>query len=122
MYAYDYAFAWCSKLHTIAKITFNEGVLIRHTFDSLPVLQNLTIDGTIGQNGLDLRWSHNLNQPSILSVISHLSTTTTGLSVTLSKTAVNKAFETSEGAKDGNASQLWLALITSRPNWTISLV
>ena len=50
-----------------------------------------------------------------------LSTTTTGLTVTFSKTAVDKAFETAEGANDGSTSPEWLALVATRPNWGIGL-
>lgn len=63
-----------------------------------------------------------LSKPSITSIINCLSTTTSGLTVTLSKTAVNNAFETSEGVADGSTSQEWLNLVATKTNWTISLV
>lgn len=85
-------------------------------------LENITIEGVIGQNGLNLQWSTKLSKASIESVINCLSTTTSGLSVTLSKAAVNKAFETSVGANNGATSTEWTTLIGTRSNWTISLV
>lgn len=72
--------------------------------------------------------STRLSKESIISIINALSTTTSGLTVTISKTAVNKAFETSEGANDGSTSADWIKLAGNdnqdgeRPNWTITLV
>ena len=62
-----------------------------------------------------------LNKISITSIIDHLSVTTSGLTVTLSNTAVNKAFETSDGANNGSTSTEWLALVATKQNWTIAL-
>lgn len=81
-------------------------------FHNCHLLTDLIIEGVIGQNGLDLQWSTKLSKASIESIVGCLSTTTSGLSVTLSKTAVNNAFTTEE----------WTALEQTRPNWTISLV
>ena len=50
-----------------------------------------------------------------------LTDTASGKTITFSKTAVNKAFETSAGANDGSTSAEWLALVGTKPNWTISL-
>jgi hypothetical protein len=58
----------------------------------------------------------------LTNIVNALSTTTTGLFVTLRKDAVNKAFETSEGAMDGSTSDEWLALAATKANWTISLI
>ena len=115
-YAFTYTFAWCGKLHTIAKITFAENTIITHVFDSLHSLVNLTIGGTIGQNGFNVQWSTKLSKASITSIINALSTTTSGLTVTLSKTAVNNAFN------GGSTGDEWLNLVATKNNWTISLV
>lgn len=42
--------------------------------------------------------------------------------VTFSKQAVDKAFETSEGANNGSKSSAWYSLVDSRPYTTISLI
>jgi hypothetical protein len=47
--------------------------------------------------------------------------TGTTISATLSKTAVDAAFETSSGAKNGSSSTEWKNLIATRPEVTISL-
>lgn len=84
-------------------------------------LENLTIEGTIGQNGFNVQWSTKLTHDSIVSIINALSETTAGLSVTLSLAAVNKAFETSDGANDGSSSAEFTNLVQTKSNWTISL-
>lgn len=91
-------------------------------FNNCPALEEVRFNGTIGTSTLNLQWSTKLSKASIENIVSCLSTTTTGLTVTLSKVAVNKAFETSEGANDGTASTEWTTLIGTRSNWTISLV
>ena len=75
----------------------------------------------IGKSGLNLQRSTLLSKASHISVINTLSTTTSGLSVIFSLTAVNKAFETSEGANNGSTSAEWLNLIATKNNWTINL-
>lgn len=59
---------------------------------------------------------------SIQKLIGCLSDTATGKTVTLNKTAVNNAFETSSGLADGSTSEEWLNLVATKTNWTISLV
>lgn len=85
-------------------------------------LKNIVIEGTIGQNGLNFQWATKLSKESIGSVILALSTTTSGLSVTFSKTAVDKAFETSAGANDGSTSEIFMNLRLSKTNWSINLI
>lgn len=80
-----------------------------------------TDDSVVAVSGLYLAWSTLLNKKSIISIINALSGTTSGISVTLNRNAVNKAFETSSGANDGSTSQEWLNLIATKSNWTISL-
>lgn len=108
-------------LHTIKKITLESGTIISNWFDYCTSLVNLTIEGTIGQNGFNVSWSP-LSKASLISVINALSDTTTGLTVTLRLAAVNTAFETTAGAADGSTSDEWTALIATKPNWTINLI
>jgi hypothetical protein len=94
----------------------NDGSQVfNNTFQYCNALENLTIEGVIGQNGFDVRYSKKLSKASITSVINALSTTTSGLTVTLSKTAVETAF-------GSTTSEEWLALVATKSNWTISLV
>lgn len=93
-----------------------------YSFGQLPALEEIRFEGVIGQNGFNMKWSTKLSKDSITSIINALSTTTSGLTITLSKVAVNNAFETSEGAGDGSTSEEWNTLIATKSNWTISLV
>ena len=109
---YTYTFSNCTSLKKIAKITLDEETGFDAAFQKCTSLEEITIDGTIGQNGFNVGHSTKLNKASITSIINALSSTTSGLTVTLSKTAVNNAFTTDE----------WNALINTKTNWTISLI
>lgn len=115
-------FAYCQSLVTIDKLVVNATNTFVSWFQSCTALENLTVEGTIGQTGLTLQYSTKLSKASIASVINALSDSTSGLSVTLSKTAVSTAFETSAGAADGSTSEEWAALVATKPNWTVNLV
>lgn len=65
--------------------------------------------------------SSKLTKASITSIINGLSLTVTEQTLGLKSVAVNKAFETSEGANDGSTSTEWETLAASKPNWTIAL-
>jgi hypothetical protein len=106
-----YDFTDCLKLKTIEVFRCVETAKFVSTFAYCYELVNITFEGVIGQNGLDLHWSTKLSKTSIENIIEHLSTTASGMTVTLSKTAVNNAFTTDE----------WNTLVASRSNWTIAL-
>lgn len=84
-------------------------------------LKYIRFGGVIG-TAINFAESKNLSLASIEDIISHLSTTTNGLSVTLSLAAVNKAFEIAGGDNNGSISTEWTALVATRSNWTINLV
>ena len=111
----------CNNLVS-AEITFSPLCAYNTCFNNCNNLENLIANGEIGGNGLNFQWSTKLTHDSLVSIVNALSTITSGLTVTLSKTAVNKAFETSGGAADGSTSEAWLTLRATRSNWTISLV
>lgn len=101
------------KIVTIALLISSATIMWRNdTFQNATALENVIFEGVIGQNGLNLQWSTKLSKASITSIINCLSTTTSGLTVTLSKVAKENAFTTEE----------WNALIATRSNWTISLI
>lgn len=104
-------FQGSKKLVTIDKIICNKNTTFNSTFNELGALENITFEGELAKNGLNLQWSTKLSKASIQSVINVLSATTSGLTVTLSKTAKEAAFTADE----------WSALIATKPNWTISL-
>ena len=116
-------FASSSLLVTIPKLIFGENLTsISSMFNGCNSLENLNAEGVIALNGLDLRYSPKLSKASWISIINTLSPNTSGLSMTGSLTSVQKAFETSEGANDGNTSAEWKTLTDTKKNWTISLV
>ena len=117
----SYAF-YNSSADTIEKWIVNESLGdLAYTFGACVKLINLTIEGVIGQNGLNLSWSP-LSKTSITSVVNALSATTSGLTATLRLAAVNAAFETTPGANNGSTSDEWLALAATKSNWTINLI
>ena len=117
----DYMFAY-SMLSTIDELVLSEKTKIAsNMFTGVERLTHLIVSGVIASNGFDIHWSTKLDKESITSIINCLSTTTSGLAVTVSQTAVNKDFETTEGANDGATSAEWLALIGTKSNWTINL-
>ena len=120
----NYIFGWNSYIRTIDKLILKDdgSQTFTSSFAGCSMLENIIVEGVIGQNGFDMKNSTRLSKASIVSIINALSLTTTNLTVTLSKTAVNRAFETLDGAADGSTSTEWTTLIASRPNWTISLI
>lgn len=92
------------------------------TFYNAKKLENLAVYGVIGKGGFNVQWSTNLSQASIMSIIDALSPETSGLAVTFSKAAVDKAFESSQGAADGSSWLMWPDIIAPKSNWTFNLV
>ena len=126
----SYMFAYNStRVKSIEKLISSENTVYakNYTFNNATGLENLIVEGVIGKNGFNVQWSTLLNKASIESIINALSDTTEGLTVTLSQTAVDNAFETVKGAADGSTSAEWIALAGDentegiKPNWTISL-
>ena len=101
----------------------NGGKQYDNIFAGASALEEITITGTIGQNGFSISPCVKLSKDSIKSVINALSTTTSGLTVTLSKTAVNNAF-----GIDVDDTTTWAEgteyyeLRHSKDNWTISYI
>lgn len=123
--ATTFSYAWqnAANLKTIQKIILNSnGNQSFHntTFLGCKSLENIEFEGVIG-SVLNMKDSP-LTKKSMTNIINVLSATASSKTLTLSLSAVNNAFETSEGAADGSTSQEWLDLIATKSNWTISLV
>jgi hypothetical protein len=111
----------CTHLVSIDKLVLPIGqTTFNYWFGSCTALEHITIEGEIGAD-ISFQWSP-LSGESIGSVVSHLSDSAAGKTVTFKLSAVNSAFETAEGAADGSASEAWAALIATKSNWTISCV
>lgn len=116
-------FLECLKLTTIECLEVHENLTYNNSvFEKCFELENLTIEGVIGQSGINLQWSTKLSKSSWISIIDALSSTATGKSITGSLESVKRAFETSAGAMDGDQSAEWLGRISYKSNWTINLV
>lgn len=110
------------NIETIEKLLINEETNSSSWFHYCTGLKNINkIEGTIGTTGWNWKWSTLLTHDSIVNIVNAFSSALTGLTVTLSLTAVNNAFETASGLADGSTSEEWLALVATKPNVTISL-
>lgn len=116
------AFNKCVRLRRIPKLIFSGATsIINTTFQDCTALEELYCEGTLDLTGLDLHWSTKLNKASIESVINCLSDDTTGLTVTLSQTAVNNAFGINvDDASTYPEGSEYYNLRNSKSNWTIS--
>lgn len=107
-------------VETIDKLIVTEGLKYASAFVNCKNLKNIVFEGVIG-NDIDLHWSTALTRASMENIISHLSDTASGKTLTLSEPAVFEAFR-----YEGNLSYLtnpdWEALVESKSNWTITLV
>ena len=101
-----------SKVVTIEKIMLSEKTNVNsNVFTNCTNLENMIIEGTIAYTGFDTHWSTKLSRDSIISIVNALSSTTSGMTVKFSQTAVNAAFTNDE----------WATLIATKPNWTFTL-
>ena len=112
----------CKSLKEITEYYPSTKTKLEGSFWGCDALETINFCSEIAVNGLNFQWSARLSRASIESIITALSDTTSGLSITLSKAAVNKAFETSDGANDGEDSLDWGYYLGYKQNWTISLV
>ena len=90
-----YAMYWDIEEFTTKALVLNnlrEDCTFDRTFTGSKYLESIMITGTIGQDNLNVKDCTKLSKASITSIVNALSESTSGLSVTLSKTAVNNAF------------------------------
>lgn len=109
----------CTNLRKCMPLNFDNIASTNNLFKSCQNLEEFIAYGTIAVE-LDLGDSPYLNKASITSVMTALHSTLEGLTVTFSTAAVNTAFETSAGAKDGIESAEWKALRSSKSKWNIA--
>lgn len=113
----NYLFQSCSTLETVEKLILgNKLTGATAIFTGNVKLKHIIFEGELAVTGLTISASPLLDKESIISLINILSTTTSGLAVTLSLTAVSKAFETSENANDGSNSTEWTTLVATKQN------
>lgn len=116
-------FAQATYLEGISKIiipSYSSGFSATGAFTNCTRLKEVRFEGVI-----DAAVNFNsspLSKESLVDIIEHLSGTATGKTVTFKKSAVDAAFETSEGAADGWESDEWAELMAQCPTWTIATV
>lgn len=120
---WDYAFSGCRALTKIQKITAQATHAWTGAFNRCDALTDITFDGVIA-NSINFQHSPLLSYDSIQSIIRALSTTATGNTITLSKTAVNNAYnmdvdDETVWEDDMNEMATWVKYYS---NWTFSLV
>lgn len=103
-----------TALKTIRKIIVTERNQFNSWFNNCGELENINIEGVIGKS-IDFTPCTKLSKASITNIVECLSTTASGQTVTFSETAVETAFGSADSAE-------WQSLISTKSNWTISLV
>lgn len=113
----SYVFSGSSSLRKINKIILPDTgkPFTARSFVYLYALEDITFEGVIGGDSISFEHSTKLNKKSITNIISVLSDTDTGYTLTLSSTAVTNAF-------GSTTADEWTALVATKQNWTISLV
>ncbi len=113
----------CTKLEKIADLTLNGVTGFSQCFSYCSALEDINVHGSIDVN-FSLAAATALSRDSIVNVFEALSNDADGQTATFNKKAVDKAFETSEGANDGstNPDSEWVALTDWKTNWTYALL
>lgn len=111
------------NLKEIRKIIIGSNVVSggNNAFTGCKNLKKICFEGEICLS-LNMKDCSGLSRVSLENIVNHLSDNTNDLTLTLSQTAIDNAFETSDGAGDGSASVEWAELIADKTNWTISLL
>ena len=117
MVSFNKMFVGANNLEIIEKIILKEdgSQEISSPFENCKSLKTISFEGIIGET-INFQWSTLLEKASITSIVNALSTAVSKKTLTLSKTAVNNAFE---GGSEGSE---WKTLIATKSSWTISLV
>ena len=120
---YSVTYGYCYKLHTIhGKIRTDENTIFSSSvFREDHALQNIEIEGTIGQNGFDVHWSKKLTKASLLSILKALS-----LNITETKTITFSTAHQSIIETDPDCKPYWEAAKkdpnSDEPGWTFMYV
>ena len=122
------------NLQTIDKIIVKVENTFSSLFDNIPTLENVTFEGEIGNNLVmagtysGTKWGEKLTRASIESIITHLSDSASGKTLTLSKAAVDEAFKFVVEMTDGTLytswgtdgdNPYWWPLRNTKLNWEI---
>ncbi len=110
-----------NKLTQIDMIVTQKGTPWQYdSFENQCALKTVHFLGVIGCD-LNLQWCP-LDKKSFISVIECLSTSTSGKTLTLNRSAVGKAFETVLDSGNGIDSSEWNYYVNKKTNWNIEYV
>ena len=111
---------YAHQLLTIDKLIVYEGNKTTFNWQGCTKLMNIIIDGVI-ETTFDIRYTTVLTHDSLMSIINALSTTTSGLTITFSKQAVNNAFgiNVDDPSTYPEGSEFY-NLRNSKSNWTFN--
>lgn len=116
-------FTGCSKLHTLDKLILNSAGSTPYSndmFGHCANLRNITFGGVLGRN-ISFQWSPLLAVESIENIVSVLSDTENGQTITFN-VAAKTTYYNAHSSEYADADEAWDALCDTKPNWTISLV
>lgn len=106
-------FNGCTSLKEIGKpLDFSKATYMSRTFQDCTALEKVSFVGSINKS-IDFHWSTKLASNSLNSIITHLSDTATGQTITLPTTA-----EANYNAVYGEDA--WATLVATKPNWTFA--
>lgn len=109
-------FALAQKLVTIDSVRFKDGATFNNAFGSCTNLENITILGTISGGGFNVSPCKKLSAKSLYSIVTALSASASGLTITLPTTA-----EANYNANPpSGAPQTWAELVATRQNWSVT--
>ena len=119
------AFMSCAALESIEGSPLNFTSItsaydLAATFAGCTALADVRFSGEIRVN-FYMETCVNISKASLLSAFSCFADDVEGLTAVFKRRRIDKLFESSEGANDGSSSAEWLALVDTKPNWTISL-
>lgn len=109
-----FMFMWNTATRKVGKLILKDDGsqnVNEYCFSEAYALEEISVEGKFGAS-ISFRGCERLSKKSFESVINALSSAAGGQTITFSKTAKEKAFTSAE----------WDALISTKPNWTISLV
>jgi hypothetical protein len=96
----------CKSLMEISEFYPPINANLSYTFASCNSIEILNVCSELSSS-LDVRWGKKLSRASIDSIFNHLKSGVNGLTITFSRAAINKAYETSEGANNGVNNSQW---------------
>lgn len=110
----SYMLNGAQKLVNVEKIILkdDDSQGFQGTFDNCKALKEIRFEGVIGKT-LSIRWSTNLSADSLYDIVTHLSDSSTGQTITFPTTA-----ESTYNAKYGDGA--WATLLSTKQNWSIA--